>query len=103
MSPKSYASKIGLSHKISDLRVFLGFANYYRNFVPGFSTVAEPLNECLRNDVPIMQTEERLRAFESIKTLLTTASALGIFRNEGDVVLSLGNGILYSLWCFVLR
>ena len=68
---------------ISDLRVFLRFANYYRNFDPGFSTVAEPLNECLRNDVPIMQSEERLRAFESIKTLLTTA--VGIFRNEGDI------------------
>ena len=43
---------------ISDLRAFLGFANYYRNFVPGFSTVAQPLSECLRKDVQIVPTEE---------------------------------------------
>lgn len=72
---------------ISDLRAFLGFANYYRNYVPGFSTVAEPLNECLRKNVQIVQTEERLRVFEHIKTLLTTAPALGLFRKEGDVVI----------------
>ena len=67
--------------------MFLGFASYYRNFVPQFSAVAEPLNDCLRKDVPIVPTEPRLRAFECIKTLLTTAPALALFRNEGDVVI----------------
>ena len=81
--------------------------------------MAEPLNECLRKDVPIVPTEQRLRAFESIKILLTTAPAAGLFRNEGDVVIDVDasgfgasaicqqwqDGYLrvseYASWCFL--
>lgn len=43
----------------------------------------------LRKNVPVVPTAERLRAFEELKSALTSAPALGIFRNEGDIVVDI--------------
>ena len=34
---------------VNDLRKFLGFASYFRRFVPGFSQIAKPLHSLLKN------------------------------------------------------
>jgi len=72
---------------ISELRSFLGLCNYYRSFVQNFGTVAEPLTQMLRKGVPVHPTEERLRAFEKLKQLLTSAPVLGLPRDAGEYVL----------------
>ena len=33
--------------RVRDVRAFLGFASYYRKFIPGFSQIAKPLHELL--------------------------------------------------------
>lgn len=33
---------------ISDIQVFLGFANFYRRFIQGFSKIAAPLTSMLK-------------------------------------------------------
>ena len=72
---------------VTELRSFLGLCNYYRAFVPDFATVAEPLTQMLRKGVTVHPNEERLRAFEKLKQLLTSAPILGLSRDEGEYVL----------------
>jgi len=67
----------------------LSFCSYYRIFCPNFARVAEPFNAMLRKNVPVVPTAERLRAFEELKSDLTSAPALGIFRNEGEMVVDI--------------
>lgn len=33
---------------VRDIQVFLGFANFYRRFIQGFSRIAAPLNSMLK-------------------------------------------------------
>ena len=55
---------------VSKLRSFLGFLNYYRRFIPGFSKEALPLNELLRKTAKWEWTPERQEAFERLKSIL---------------------------------
>jgi hypothetical protein len=66
----------------SELRVFLGLANYHRKFVKNFSAIAGPLTELTGKGTSeeekevIEQTEKRLEAFEKLKECLTTTPVL---------------------------
>lgn len=61
---------------LSQLRAFLGLANYYRQFITHFSHKASPLYELTRKDVPFEWTPARTQAFEDLKVALTTAPCL---------------------------
>jgi hypothetical protein len=37
---------------VRGVRGFLGFANYYRKFIPRFSSIAQPLTDLTKKDVP---------------------------------------------------
>ena len=37
---------------VKDIQVFLGFCNFYRRFVPNYSTLTQPLTALLRKDIP---------------------------------------------------
>ena len=60
---------------VTDVRSFLGLANYYRRFVPNFSTVASPLHQ-LAASKEWCWTNECQQSFEKIKSLLTSAPLL---------------------------
>lgn len=63
---------------VHDVRSFLGLANYYRRFVPHFSTVAAPLSRLTsgRASVTLQWGDEEEKAFEEIKRRLCTAPIL---------------------------
>lgn len=59
-----------------DLRSFSGLSSYYRNFIKGFAKIAHSLTEKTSESVKFEWTEDMDKAFESLKTALTTAPVL---------------------------
>ena len=61
---------------VKDVRSFLGFGNFYRKFIPGFSTLAAPLNALLKKDTTFQWTEETQQSFDTLKKKLTSSPVL---------------------------
>lgn len=66
---------------VREVRSFLGFAGYYRRFIPGFARVAAPLNALLagtatRKDGPVQWTVDCQSAFDKLKRALLSAPIL---------------------------
>ena len=60
----------------TQLRRFLGFANFYRRFIRGFSRVAAPLSALTSTTIPFFWTPEAEESFGTLKGLFTTAPVL---------------------------
>ncbi len=74
-----------------ELRKFLGFASYYRKFVPKFANIAKPLTDLLpptarkkrkgkttvKTAKPWQWCSDQVSAFEQLKTRLTSTPILG--------------------------
>ena len=61
---------------VKQLRSFLGLASYYRQFILGFSKVANPLFALTKKDVSYVWSEECQKAFDKLKGCLTKAPVL---------------------------
>jgi hypothetical protein len=61
---------------VSELRTFLGMANYYARFVPRFSEITEPLRQLLRKNIGWRWGESQQHAFREVKALLTSSECL---------------------------
>jgi len=59
------------------VQLFLGFCNFYRHFIQGYSGIACPLTRLTGNDPWVWEPEQQ-EAFEWIKTLITTTPVLAI-------------------------
>ena len=66
------------SQTITEVRSFLGLAEYYKRFVEGFSKMVLPLTQLTRKDQPFSWRDECEACFEDMKRRLTTASVLAI-------------------------
>jgi len=61
---------------LKTLRSFLGIANYYRQCMHGYSTVAEPLLELTHKDTPFQWDDRRQHAFEALKDKLVSLAVM---------------------------
>jgi len=73
-----------------EVQSFLGFTNFYRRFIQGFSHLACPLFDLTRKDMDWRWGAEEQSAFDSLKEQITTAPILALpdnsrpFRIEAD-------------------
>jgi len=61
---------------MKDVQKFLGLANYYRQFVKDFATIAKPLHETTRKDKKWNWGEKQQKVFEELKKRFTTEPVL---------------------------
>ena len=61
---------------ITKVRQFLGFALYYRRFIPGFAKIAHSLHALTKKNVPFKWNSDCNTAFNLLKDCLITAPVL---------------------------
>ena len=60
----------------TDVRAFIGMANFYKRFVPGFSGLARPLLSLLQKNAPFIFSQECRDSFEALKRCLSESPVL---------------------------
>ena len=62
--------------KLTELKSFLGFINYYHRHLQNFLSFLEPLHCLLRKKTPWKWTEKEINSFNKAKELLSLANLL---------------------------
>ena len=62
----------------TEVRSFLGLAGYYRKYVKGFASVAQPMTQLTGKDVKFKWSEACEKCFIALKDMLTSAPVLVI-------------------------
>ena len=73
----------------TELQRFLGFANYYREFIPWHAKLAAPLHATTGLGATFAWGDEQQQAFNAIKLALIEATALAQPDLEGEFVLDI--------------
>ena len=72
---------------VSQLNSFIGLVNYYSKFLPDLSTMLAPLYALLQKDTERKWGTEQQKAFEEVKTLLTSDRILVYYDADKELVL----------------
>ena len=68
------------------LQSFLGLMNYFKRFIPNYSTLTYPLRQLLRKDNEWNWSPECVDTFTKLKTILTSESCIGYFDENNDTI-----------------
>ena len=63
---------------VKGVRSFLGFANFYRKFIPNYSDIVAPIVLLTQKDHPWSWTEPQQKAFNSLHAIFSSAPILCI-------------------------
>ena len=72
---------------MTDVRSFMGITGYYRRFIDGFSTIANPINYLQIKEKKFEWNQKCEEIFKKLKKLLTTAPILRIVDPNKDFVI----------------
>ncbi|KAH0709266.1 hypothetical protein KY284_010693 [Solanum tuberosum] len=82
---------------VTEVRIFVGLASYYRRFVKTNSSIATHLTRLNQKEVPFEWTDKCEESFKKLKTLLTTTRILTLLvEGLGAVLMQDKNGIAYA-------
>ena len=70
-----------------ELQSFLGFVNYYRDFIPFHAARVQPMQDLLKKSQNIHWEEMHQEASDSVKQALPDATTLAVPNEEGRFVL----------------
>lgn len=90
MDPEKVAAikSWGYPETLRDLQRFLGFANFYRRFIKGFSLIARPLTALMsRSKWPGELPDNAKQAFNNLKDAFTKAPVLAYYDPRKQTVL----------------
>ena len=71
---------------VKEVQSFLGFANFYRKFIDGYSRLAAPLTTLTRKSVRFTWSDEAAAAFRSLQLAFTSAPILRHFQPDRPLV-----------------
>jgi hypothetical protein len=71
---------------VKDVQSFLGFANFYRRFVKGYSNIVTPMTRLTRKNTHFIWSDECSQSFETLKQAFTTAPILRHFDYDRDII-----------------
>jgi hypothetical protein len=71
---------------VKDVRSFLGFANFYRPFIPRFAELTTPLTRLTKKDEVFKWDDNCQQNFEELKHLFVSAPILVHFEEERETI-----------------
>jgi hypothetical protein len=71
---------------VTEVQEFMGFANFYRRFIKGYSGIAIPFTNLIKKDKTFSWTENEQFAFEKLKRRFFEISILAIFNSEQSIM-----------------
>jgi hypothetical protein len=77
----------GTPTSTKEVESFIGLANYYREYVQDFASIAAPLNRLKKKGVPFEWSDEADQAFQKLLETLTAAPILALPNDDGPFVL----------------
>ena len=72
---------------VTQVRQFVGFASYYRKFIPDFSEIVQPLTGLTKKSIRFCWSPSCKKAFDTLKEKLATPPVLAYPRSEGEYIL----------------
>jgi hypothetical protein len=72
---------------VHDVRAFIGFANFYRRFIEGFSRIIGPLVRLTKKEIPFHWDSSCEESFQLLKKKFTTAPILRHFDPDKEIIL----------------
>ena len=72
---------------VKGVRSFVGFANFYRNFIRGFTDIVEPLQTLTKKNAIFKWTNIQQEAFDKLKEMFTSAPILAMWQEDRKTVL----------------
>ena len=75
---QNFLAKLRFPKSKKALQRYLGFVNYYRNYIPRMAEKLNPFFKLLKTEVPINITSDLKETFDSVNTALSNACELAL-------------------------
>ena len=72
---------------VSQIKAFLGFANFYRRFIYNFSHITVPLTRLTRKGTPFVFGDKQRAAFNTLKTAFSSAPILSHWIPDRPIII----------------